>query len=189
LTVGLLTITTEYKTQKSPMKSQVAQSAPIFVYGTLMNLSVLQTLLGRSLSPIEETKVIRARLTGFVRHPVKEAFYPAMIQASLSSAPYTEVQGLLLPSFSQLEMALLDYFESDAYVRKMVQVFSSSSTHGEDVPLEAQAYLWREDLLSELDLSKEWSYENFCDSHLESYMRGTVRPCRTEMEKLGMTKE
>lgn len=138
---------------------------------------------------MEESKIIAARLKGFARHPVDGAVYPAMIPSSLSPTSSAEVHGLLLPGFSSSEMAFLDYFESDTYIRKIVQAFRSSSPQGEDEPIEAQTYIWREDLVSQLNLSKEWSYENFCDSHLESYLSETVRPCRTEIERLGMTKE
>ena len=43
------------------------------------------------------------------------------------------------------------------------------------------------DLISQLDLSKEWSYDNFVTTHLDWYLDNTVRPCREELVRLGMT--
>jgi hypothetical protein len=169
------------------MKPPDVQSIPVFVYGTLMNPAVLQTLLGRNLAPMEEARITGGRLEGFARHPVKGEVFPAIIPSSLLPSPSSQVQGLLLPSFAPLEMSLLDWFESETYERKLVQVFPLTGTNSEEVPIDAQAYIWRDDLISQLDRSKEWSYENFCDSHLEWYLRRTVRPCRAEMERLGMT--
>lgn len=151
-----------------------------------MNPAVLQTLLGRDLSLTEDVKIGKARLQGFQRHPVKGEVFPAMIPSSLP-LPSSEVQGLLLPSLSPMEISLLDWFESVEYDRRTVQVFRLITTEGAEIPIDAQAYIWREDLISRLDLSKEWSYQNFCDNDLEWYLRASVRPCREEMVRLGMT--
>ena len=159
---------------------------PAILYFALGREAVLQTLLGRDISPMEERKIVKARLHGFGRYPVKNHVFPAMIRQR-STLSESEVHGILLPSFSPLEMSLLDWFESDDYDRRDVQVFSLVGTNEEEVLIDAQAYVWREELIPQLDLSKEWSYQNFCDNDLEWYLRETVQPCREEMVRLGMT--
>lgn len=53
--------------------------------------------------------------------------------------------------------------------------------------VDAEAYIWRSDLLPQLDLSQPWSFEHFRDNHLEWYLQNTVVPCREKMVRLGMT--
>lgn len=78
---------------------------------------------------------------------------------------------------------MLDWFEGDEYERRIVQVEREDDTS--IVP--AEVYIWKEHLIGELELDREWSLEVFTKDHLESYLATTVRPCREEMERLGMT--
>jgi hypothetical protein len=41
--------------------------------------------------------------------------------------------------------------------------------------------------VEKLDLDRPWSLDTFQQEHLETYLETTVRPCRLEMERLGMT--
>jgi hypothetical protein len=125
-------------------------------------------------------------------------------ESSLPIPSSSSVGGLLLPStmLTPKDMTLLDYFESEEYIRKVVQVSltkiendTDDTEHGEDVTtdgdgndiVQAHAYIWRPDLISRLELDQEWSFENFQSQHLEWYLNNVVRPCRSEMEQLGMT--
>jgi gamma-glutamylcyclotransferase (GGCT)/AIG2-like uncharacterized protein YtfP len=186
------------------MKAATTTSAPlpVFVYGTLMNPEVVSTLLGRSWSPTEEAAIRPARLYGYTRQPVRQHVFPATIPSSISTV---YVEGLLLPAtLSKIELDIFDWFESDEYYRVPVDVtitangndhhddpstsLSSSSSSSSSSPTKAQVYLWRDDLISQLELDQDWSYENFCQEHLDWYLENTVRPCRAKVEQLGMTK-
>jgi hypothetical protein len=164
------------------------QAIPVFVYGTLMNPLVVQTLLGRHWSFEEENAIQPAILKEHCRYPVIKHVFPAVIPSSAvppdaCSSMKQSVQGILLPAtLSDLELSLFDWFESDEYVRSLVQV-----TAEDGGVVDAQAYIWRKDLISQLDLSREWSYRNFCENSLDWYLKHTVEPCRQEMERLGMT--
>jgi gamma-glutamylcyclotransferase (GGCT)/AIG2-like uncharacterized protein YtfP len=150
---------------------------PIFIYGTLMSPRVVSTLLGRPIL----SDFPPATLSGFSRHPVRDHVFPGTIPNANG-----EVQGRLLEDnmLCPLDITLLDWFEGDEYDRRMVKVCTESG-----VSLDAHVYIWRRDLIGELKLDEEWSYENFCKEKLEWYLENTVRPCRQEMEKLGMTKK
>jgi hypothetical protein len=187
----------------SPITTGTTSSLPIFVYGTLMNPSVVEILLGRPLWATEEVsskhlpKVKPAILKGYSRHPVNDHVFPATIPAAATTTTTgnsQQVQGLLLPStLSPVELAIFDYFESEEYERKTVQVEVISKNNDDD-PLaaaaaveDAQVYIWRNDLLSQLDLTKGWSYDSFVATHLDWYLEHTVRPCCEELVRLGMT--
>jgi hypothetical protein len=173
---------------------------PTFVYGTLMNPQVVSTLLGRSWSPQEEAAILPARLYGHARHRVQGHVFPATIPTKNQD---DFVEGLLLPpTLSSLEMSLLDYFEGDEYRRmaspvhvlvendepKAVETSTSDiAMPNTSTTVDAQVYLWKDDLISQLEIGKEWSYEDFCSLHLEWYLTHTVGPCREEMVRLGMT--
>ena len=158
---------------------KIAQ-APIFVYGTLTSPQVVRTLLGRTVA----LQFPPARLSGYSRHSVKNFVYPGMIPSNNDDSPQRqEVHGCLLENLSHLEMKLLNWFEGDEYERRLVKVSTN-----DDILIDAHAYIWKSHLLEELNLQEEWCYETFCKEHLEWYLENTVRPCRREMEDLGMTK-
>ena len=150
--------------------------ASVFVYGTLMSPPVVRVLLQR------EVPMIPAQLEGYIRHPVLNQVYPGMIRSSKMTS---FVRGCILPNLSPLEMKLLDYFEGDEYDRATVQV----RTAEESVLETTQVYLWKSHLIRSVNQDEEWSYENFCQNHLDWYLKHTVQPCRDEMERLGLTKE
>jgi hypothetical protein len=89
-------------------------------------------------------------------------------------------------------MKAFDYFEDVDYQRKQVQISiilpkitlnenEESDQEGELV--EADAYIWSNPS-SELDLHKEWSYENFRKEHLDWYLSNTVEMCRRGLDRL-----
>ncbi|CAJ1957632.1 unnamed protein product [Cylindrotheca closterium] len=147
---------------------------PVFVYGTLSSPQVVETLLGR---PLSVESFPPAILDGHSRHPVKGFVFPAMI-----SNPTKQVNGLLIEDLTPKELELFDWFESDEYIRKVVEVRTKNQKS-----VEAFAYIWNPDLMEMLLLDQEWSFENFCKENKELYLKNTVTPCRKEMESLGMT--
>mmetsp|Transcript_18157 Transcript_18157/g.43895 ORF Transcript_18157/g.43895 Transcript_18157/m.43895 type:complete len:329 (-) Transcript_18157:105-1091(-) len=118
---------------------------------------------------------------------------------------------------SQKEMNILDYFESDESDRRRVQVVvgvlppthdgsggGGDDEHSDHPPsdephprlkddllevVDAYAYVWRRSDLTTscLQVDQEWSFDEFQRRHLEWYLRQVVRPCRQEIEQLGMT--
>jgi gamma-glutamylcyclotransferase (GGCT)/AIG2-like uncharacterized protein YtfP len=152
---------------------------PIFVYGTLCSPQVVQILLGRTLT----SSLPPAQLVGHARYPVRNYLYPGTIPTP--DQPDNVVNGYLLEDLTPLERKLLDWFEGDEYDRRVVQV--EREDMATKVP--AEVYVWKQHLIGELEQDREWSLEVFSKDHLDSYLENTVRPCREEMEQLGMTKE
>lgn len=172
---------------------------PIFVYGTLCHPQVVRVLLGAS-SNFRFTG--EAQLKGYSRHPVRDNVFPAMIPsewvstvpgaASTSSSSTDFVSGWLLEGLNPTEEAILDWFEEE-YTGEIVDVQPTSSTNSSptritpsQTVIKAKAYIWKREELDHLKLDQEWSYQVFCDESLDSYLEETVRPCRLELELLGM---
>lgn len=187
---------------------------PTFVYGTLCSPQVMQVLLNRPIIP-PSIRMIPATLYGHARYPVQGYHFPGTIATPdhLTNC----VSGLLVQGLTELEEQLLDYFEGDEYEKVMVDVVvedveelrrldggggdndddhddpkdntqRSTTTPSPTVP--AQVYLWKNPIEGELDLllkGQSWEYAKFEKDHLEEYLETTVKPCRLEMERLGMT--
>ncbi|CAB9501483.1 AIG2-like protein [Seminavis robusta] len=154
--------------------AQAATALPnsVFVYGSLLSPQVVEVLLGR----IPKSIPAPCRLYGYSRHPVKDQVYPAIIPASSTSTSL--VDGMIWCDLSDREKSLLDWFEDDEYQRTSVVVETSKELHY----YTTDAYIWGNPL-SELDLERDWSFENFCQQHLEWYLAHTVRPCREEWDR------
>jgi gamma-glutamylcyclotransferase (GGCT)/AIG2-like uncharacterized protein YtfP len=151
----------------------------IFVYGTLGSPQVVQILLGRALT----SSLPAARLLGYTRYPVRNFVFPGTIPTP--DQPSSAVDGYLLEDLTPLERKLLDWFEGDEYDRRLVQVEREDTA----TLVPAEVYIWKQHLIGELEQGRDWSYELFLKDHMESYLDNTVRPCREEMEQLGMTRE
>jgi gamma-glutamylcyclotransferase (GGCT)/AIG2-like uncharacterized protein YtfP len=154
----------------------ITMKTPIFIYGTLMSPRVVSTLLGRPIL----SEFPPATLSGHSRHPVRDQVFPGTIPNVNG-----EVQGRLLENMSPLDINFLDWFEGNEYDRKMAKVVCTES----GTSMDAQVYIWRRELIGELKLDEGWNHEAFCKENLEWYLENTVRPCRQEMERLGITKE
>lgn len=150
------------------------KSFSIFVYGTLQAPEVLRVLLGRV-----PTLQSPAFLTGYQRYPVLGQVFPGMVPSSDAEC---QTRGVLLQNLDSHEMRVLDYFEGDEYTRQCVTV-----SYQGDVQ-ETQTYVWSNPI-SELDLGNAWDYQQFRTENLEWYLTTTVRPCREEMDELGIGKE
>jgi gamma-glutamylcyclotransferase (GGCT)/AIG2-like uncharacterized protein YtfP len=164
--------------------------SPVFVYGTLSHPSVVQVLLGRQLLVKEFRK---ACVSGFSRHPVKNYVFPGMIPSTTTTNPTPKVNGFLLEDLSDLDRQLLDYFEGDEYSRQTLQAVVKVDTDSDQQEIHeaitVETYIWKPALIDELELDQEWSYETFLRDKLDWYLENTVRPCRHQMEELGMTND
>jgi gamma-glutamylcyclotransferase (GGCT)/AIG2-like uncharacterized protein YtfP len=125
----------------------------LFVYGTLMVPEVLVALLGRV------PKRNRATLKGYRRYAIAGECYPAII-----TDPTTDVEGWLLTGLTPVEMATLDAYEGDAYVRLQVTLtVDGTKTFGD-------CYVWRS--TSDVRFGRDdWNLETFLTAHLAGYLR------------------
>ena len=123
-----------------------------FVYGSLMAPEVLQALLGRVPDRTEAT------VRGYQRQSIKGRVYPALIRCADTDA---RVRGELIRGMSRREIAVLDWFEDEAYVPTRVEVETDAGAT-ETVT----CYLWDDSTL----LEGEWSFERFLASHLAGYV-------------------
>ena len=153
-----------------------------FVYGSLLAPEVLNALLGRVPDRTPAT------LPGYVRRRIKERVYPA-----LYPDPGSQVDGEVLSGMSRRELAVLDWFEDEAYTLTKVDVTFDEGSEwppGESSdapeldggaeyldpkldggaeyldPKVVMAYVFT----SPRDLHGEWDYEEFRQTHLESYV-------------------
>ena len=143
-----------------------------FVYGSLLAPEVLKALLGRVPDRTPAT------LPGYVRRRIKERVYPA-----LYPDPDSQVDGEVLSGMSRRELAVLDWFEDEAYTLTKVDVTFDEGSEWEpgessDAPeLDGGAeYLDPKVVMSYVFTSPrdlhggEWDYEEFRQTHLESYV-------------------
>ena len=139
----------------------------VFVYGTLMAPEVIETLLGR-VPPMTS-----ARLTNYVRHPVKQQVFPGLIAKQNHITT-----GYLVQNLQDSELIRLDWFEDKEYKRLdcVVETLEDGKSY------RTQVYLWNNPL-EELDISQEWDYEHFRGNNLQWYLTNTVEPCRTELDR------
>ena len=178
---------------KAPIATSSSSRSTIFVYGTLLSPRVVEVLLGRQHhDPSSQQQ--RAMVQGFQRHAVKDVFYPAMIPSNNRNGQYdTVVEGCLLSDLSPQDRTLLDWFEGDEYEATPVEATLLNNHQGEEKEeprtIKTECYIWKPQFYNQLiPLSqKVWSFEEFQAEHLQEYLETTVRPCRQEMEQLGMT--
>lgn len=172
-------------------------TASLFCYGTLMAPEVMRTLLGRAVPGRSAHLVPSTRGGGgYRRHPVRGRAYPGLIVHAAMAAP--PVRGVLFDDLSDADMRRLDRFEGVEYVKEActVQVLRHSGGDGDDLDDESNAtsttstsicnnaivYLWANPV-TELDVTSEWSYENFREQHLADYLIRSVQPCRDEADR------
>ena len=121
----------------------------------------------------------------YSRHPVRNAVYPGLVhwnaknddKSVLERKNY--VSGLLYSNLTEAEMEQLDKFEGDQYVKELCFVqrqhtyddcnsVDAAFDHSADV-VQAMVYVWSYPL-SDLDLTKDWSYKIFEEQHLATYI-------------------
>jgi hypothetical protein len=140
---------------------------------------VVKTLIGRLPS------LSGARLQGYTRHPVKGQGFPGLIPVS-SSQRYTN--GILYTDLTDPELKKMDWFEDVEYRRSDIIVSLLDETQTDSQLASAatttcQTYEWTNPL-SELDLTREWSFEDFLQNDLKNFLVRTVQPCREELDRL-----
>ncbi|KAI9511123.1 hypothetical protein F5148DRAFT_1274448 [Russula earlei] len=99
-----------------------------FFYGTLMHPKILKRVLHNDGSHL---KICAAILTGYTRHKIKMADYPAILPYERSkttllgrelTAEERSVRGTLVAGLTARDVMYLDVFEGDEYVRSQVTV-------------------------------------------------------------------
>ena len=100
---------------------------PLFFYGTLRDLELLATVLGR-LPPAADMH--HARAPGFRAVHYPDRSYPALVHV-----PGDAAEGVVVTGLSPFERDLLDAFEGDEYLRTPIAVMIGEELH------EADAYL------------------------------------------------
>lgn len=153
----------------------------LFVYGTLMAPEVIQVLIDRV--PIHEAATLQQHDRHiYRRHPVKGFYFPGLIKKHrvIVEDPDNDVhiQGILYRDLTASEIQILDYFEDTEYTKDDCQVKLQSCEVEQSV-----VYLWTSSVEC-LDLTQEWSYENFRSKNLESYLTTAVLPCRKRFDGL-----
>jgi gamma-glutamylcyclotransferase (GGCT)/AIG2-like uncharacterized protein YtfP len=135
-------------------------SPPIFVYGTLMSASLLAWVLtgtSENASSVHSQRK-KARISGFMRRPVRGSDYPALVRS-----PDSVVDGFFVFPKDQVEWNKLDDFEGEEYSRTLVHAVGED---GEE--LETFVYLWSgpEDALDE----GSWDFEYFERERLDDWL-------------------
>jgi gamma-glutamylcyclotransferase (GGCT)/AIG2-like uncharacterized protein YtfP len=121
----------------------------------------------------------------YSRHPVRRAVYPGLVHWNANNDEESihktrnYVSGLLYSNLSDEEMAQLDEFEGDQYTKELCYVqlqpnnsnpnSSGEALYNNDDVVQAMVYVWSYPL-SDLDLSKDWSYTTFVEEHLATYL-------------------
>lgn len=118
----------------------------------------------------------------YSRHPVRGAVYPGLVHWNANSDcksikdTSNHVYGLLYSTLTDAEMRKLDEFEGDQYSKELcfVQLQPNDNnqpadTIDNDDVIQAMVYVWSYPL-SDLDLSKGWSYTTFEEQHLSTYL-------------------
>ncbi len=99
-----------------PMSDSNALS--IFVFGTLMDPKIRFRVLGRT---IPSAWVRPAWVMGFVRQPVLGRSYPMLVPR-----PRGRVRGQVIRNLSPRDLARLDAYEGEEYVRSPIWVWLAS---------------------------------------------------------------
>jgi hypothetical protein len=145
----------------------------------------------------------------FRRHPVKSQVFPGLVLvrdvdnvASNTAVPtvvHAPVHGILYYDLTHTEMQVLDWYEGvgdDEYTRTDCHVLVPEQQQQQQqqeavvqVSVATQVYVWNTNKAehdTQLHMDRDWSYEQFRDHSLEWFLEHTVRPCREELDRLGM---
>ncbi len=128
-------------------------STNIFTYGSLMFPEVWTTVVAGYY------RSVRARLDGHARFEVRNQTYPGMVAQANS-----QVAGVLYLEVDDRDLASLDHFEGDDYVRVTLEVASEDG-----MAHTAETYVYR---LSESLTKTSWRPDGFAmQAFLDTYCR------------------
>ncbi|WP_404401286.1 gamma-glutamylcyclotransferase family protein [Pelagibacterium halotolerans] len=130
---------------------------PLFVYGTLRDPHVLAAVVNRRL---HETETAPARAPDF-----RTVYYPGHTFPAIIPVPGTAAPGLVLYGLGETEMALLDAYEGDDYIRAPVTI----AVRGEAIT--AWAYLPTAQISAD---APDWTLEQWNEIHRPGIMGETV---------------
>ncbi|KAH9816438.1 hypothetical protein DFH28DRAFT_965265 [Melampsora americana] len=141
----------------------------LFVYGTLINKSILERVLGRSSSDLRCEKGL---ISDHSRLQLRHADYPALVPSHVAqnvfqdqlSIEESQVNGLLIIGLNMDDFCKLDQFEGDEYIIKKILVKVNSSPQ----PIQANVYIYSEKFYFNL-LPKIWSYDHFLIHHFQNW--------------------
>jgi gamma-glutamylcyclotransferase (GGCT)/AIG2-like uncharacterized protein YtfP len=129
----------------------LAESIPLFAYGTLLFPQVLRALIGR----VPQSHAVC--ISGWRVAALKDRIYPGLVASSEGIA-----HGRLLVGLSADEWRLLDNFEDPKYELRQMTL---SSGH------DGLAYVWVDDADT---CSDAWDIESFTLMHLPAYVERCV---------------
>lgn len=130
----------------------------VFTYGSLMFDRIWQQLVTQDYS----SEILT--LHGFERRALKHASYPAVIPAA-----HKTIRGRLYLDVSDEDVARLDNFEGDEYLRSR-QLLQLTTNNG--IPVHAlDLYLFKAEL-SHLLCSHDWDETQFKNEHLNHFIAG-----------------
>jgi hypothetical protein len=97
---------------------------PLFAYGTLRDAELLAAVLGRAVAP--ET------LVPAVAPAHRVVFYPGRVYPAIIAAP-GNAEGTLVHGLSAADLAVLDLFEGNEYVRRPIAVTAEGRSEPAEV--------------------------------------------------------
>lgn len=164
-----------------PSTAEVMGDHSAFFYGTLMAPAVLYRVCYGTSQPSEFQKSLLsirpALLSGFQRHKVKHADYPAIIPCPQNENASEEpcVRGTFVSGLTDGDIWRLDIFEGDEYERKDVKV---ALLDDDDSPSktkeEAQTYVW---IAGEDQLEQgEWDFDEFVREKITRWVGNAGEP-------------
>ncbi|WAJ70919.1 gamma-glutamylcyclotransferase family protein [Catenovulum adriaticum] len=125
----------------------------IFTYGSLMYAQVWQSIVSQTY------RSTPARLAGFARYSIKNRSYPAIIPSQNA-----QTQGLVYYHVSDADIALLDKFEGQCYLRLSHPVELNDQTY-----IQADCYILRPEFEHLLSLNA-WSVKKFEQDGLQTFL-------------------
>lgn len=131
----------------------------LFVYGTLMLSEIFVGLTGHEYGAID------AELFGYSRCRIydddKARMYPAIVEQSGAA-----VQGKLFMAVSAEDLAKIDFFEDDTYIKRNIMVKVDGNNE------EALVYAWPTS--RKYMLKNEWNLPEFEKEYLEVYKKTII---------------
>ncbi len=131
----------------------------IFTYGSLMFPEVWERVVGSNY------RASSATLHGYLRRGVHDESYPVIVQ----HGPDSHVDGILYYGISTEDLASLDRFEGEYYVRRSVEVI----TGREGISCEAFAYVLS-DRYRHLLSDRDWDPGFFREQDLHRFLADYV---------------